>query len=105
MSEEKWEIQELVDDASAMGEHHPAMINEYVWQMNLHGRIVHDLTAASFDQIAIQPCRFICQFKNCTFWIRGDALEISIMIHALKTFVKVLYKINSKLRPSIFAEK
>lgn len=54
MSEEKWEIQELVDDASAMGEHHPAMINEYVWQMNLHGRIVHDLTAASFDQIAIQ---------------------------------------------------
>ena len=52
--DEKWEIQELVDDASAMGEHHPSMINEYVWQMNLHGRIVHDLTAASFDQIAIQ---------------------------------------------------
>ena len=54
MSKEKWEIQELVDDATAMGEHHPAMVNEYIWQMNLHGKIVHDLTAASFDQIAIQ---------------------------------------------------
>lgn len=49
----KWEVQELVDDAIATDQWHPALINEYVYEMKIQGRPVRDLTAASYHQLAL----------------------------------------------------
>lgn len=50
---EKWEVTELVDDAVATDQWHPAMISEYVYEFKQGNRIIRDLTAASYHQIAI----------------------------------------------------
>jgi len=51
---EKWELQELVDDAVAIGELRPEMLNEYIYEFEHRGKPVRDLTAASYAQIALQ---------------------------------------------------
>ena len=50
---EQWMIQELVDDAVATDQWHPAMLNEYVYEMKVQGKPVWDLTAASYHQLAL----------------------------------------------------
>ena len=50
---EKWELQELVDEAVATGQIRPEMINEYVYEFKQGGRVIQDLTAASYHQLAL----------------------------------------------------
>ena len=50
---EKWELQELVDEAVATGQIRPEMVNEYVYEFQQGGRVITDLTAASYHQIAL----------------------------------------------------
>ena len=50
---EKWELQELVDEAVATGQITKEMINEYVYEMKVGGRWIMDLTAASYHQLAL----------------------------------------------------
>ena len=50
---EKWELQELVDEAVATGQIREEMINEYVYEFKQGGRVIQDLTAASYHQIAL----------------------------------------------------
>ena len=50
---EKWELQELVDEAVATGQIRPEMVNEYVYEFSQGGRVITDLTAASYHQIAL----------------------------------------------------
>ena len=51
---EKWELQELVDEAVATGQITEQMINEYVYEMKVGGRTIMDLTAASYHQAALE---------------------------------------------------
>ena len=51
---EQWEVQELVDEAVASGQMRPEMLNEYVYQFSQGGRIIQDLTASSYHQIALK---------------------------------------------------
>ena len=44
---EKWELQELVDEAVAMENITKEMINQYVYEIKVGGRWIMDLTAAS----------------------------------------------------------
>lgn len=50
---EKWELQEIVDDAIASEHWHPALVNEYVYEFKQGGRTITDLTAASYHQLAL----------------------------------------------------
>ena len=51
---EKWELQELVDEAVATGQITEEMINEYVYELKVGGRTIMDLTAASYHQAALE---------------------------------------------------
>ena len=51
---EKWEVQELVDDALSSGQVTPDMVNEYVYEFKQGGRVIQDLTAASYAVIALE---------------------------------------------------
>jgi len=51
---EKWQLEDLVADAVAIGNLRPEMLNEYVYQFKHHGKDVCDLTAASYYQIALE---------------------------------------------------
>jgi len=51
---EKWELQELVDDAVAIGQLRPEMLSEYIYEFEHRGKQVRDLTAASYHQIALE---------------------------------------------------
>lgn len=51
---EKWELAEIVDDAVACGFTTPEMVNEFVYEFKTGGRVITDLTAASYHQIALQ---------------------------------------------------
>ena len=50
---EEYELQDLVDDAIAMGHHVPSMINDFVYQFDQGGRKISGLTAASYQQLAL----------------------------------------------------
>jgi len=51
---EKWELQELVDDAVAIGQLRPEMLSEYIYEFEHRGKPIRDLTAASYSQIALE---------------------------------------------------
>lgn len=51
---EKWELQELVDDAVAIGQLRPEMLSEYLYEFEHRGKKIRDLTAASYAQIALE---------------------------------------------------
>lgn len=50
---QQWELAEMVDDAIASDQWHPAMISEYVYEMKQGGRVINDLTAAAYHQLAL----------------------------------------------------
>ena len=52
--EEKWMLQELVDEAVAMGQIRPEQLNEYIYEFKQGGREIQDLTAASYDYYALE---------------------------------------------------
>lgn len=49
---EKWELQELVDEAIAMDKMVDSMINEYVYEFTHKGKKVRDLTYVEADEDA-----------------------------------------------------
>ena len=51
---QKYELQELVDDAVAIGQLRPEMLSEYLYEFEHRGKQVRDLTAASYAQIALE---------------------------------------------------
>ena len=50
---EKWELQELVDEAVATGQIRPEMVNQYVYSFKQGGRDIEDLTADAYDEFAL----------------------------------------------------
>ena len=50
---EKWEIQEVVDDAVAAGQHNQFMKSEYVYEFCQGGRVVRGLTASAIAHLAL----------------------------------------------------
>lgn len=50
---EHFELQELVDDALAIGKLRPEMINAYVYEFEHRGKWVRDLSAASYSHIGL----------------------------------------------------
>jgi len=50
---EKWQVQELCDEAVAIGQLRPEMLNEYIYEFDHRGKPVRDLTAASYSQLAL----------------------------------------------------
>ena len=51
---EKWELEHLCDEAVAIGNLRPEMLNEYVYTFKHRGKDVTDLTAISYQQIALE---------------------------------------------------
>ena len=49
---EKWEVQELVDNAVAAGEMHELMRNELLWEFKQNGQMIRGLTAAMIAHLA-----------------------------------------------------
>ena len=51
---EKWQLQELVDEAVASGEIIDEMLNQYVYSFKQSGRDIEDLTADAYDDFALE---------------------------------------------------
>ena len=50
--QEKWEVQEIVDNAVAAGEVNALMRNEFLWEFQQNGRTLRGLTAAMIAHLA-----------------------------------------------------
>jgi len=76
---EKWEVQELVDDAIASGHHSEFLRNEFIYEFKQGGRVIRGLTASMYAHLAlgaritIDDIEMVVENDDNTYYVRYTA--------------------------------